>query len=108
MGGHLFMKTEQSLRLPIYLDYAATTPVDPRVAEAMMACLTRDGVFGNPASRSHLYGWKAEDIDIHRHSAIGHIDECPKRVGNLQWGIGVVEMAKRARLSQRKLHDKRP
>ena len=46
---------------PIYLDYAATTPVDPRVAEAMSACLTMDGNFANPASRSHRYGWQAEE-----------------------------------------------
>lgn len=45
----------------IYLDYAASTPVDPRVAQAMSACLTRDGVFANPASRSHFYGWQAEE-----------------------------------------------
>ena len=46
---------------PIYLDYLATTPVDPRVAEKMGQCLTMDGNFGNPASRSHIYGWKAEE-----------------------------------------------
>lgn len=46
---------------PVYLDYAATTPVDPRVAERMAGCLTLDGLFANPASRSHLYGWQAED-----------------------------------------------
>ena len=45
---------------PLYFDYAATTPVDPQVAEAMMACLTQEGTFGNPASRSHKYGWQAE------------------------------------------------
>lgn len=45
---------------PIYLDYAATTPVDPRVAEKMFQHLTMDGVFANPASRSHMYGWQAE------------------------------------------------
>ncbi|KGE04994.1 IscS subfamily cysteine desulfurase [Pseudohaliea rubra] len=48
------------MKRPIYLDYLATTPVDPRVAEAMAACLTLDGTFGNPASRSHRYGWEAE------------------------------------------------
>ena len=46
---------------PIYMDYAATTPVDPRVAEKMMHYLSVDGEFGNPASRSHAYGWHAED-----------------------------------------------
>lgn len=45
---------------PIYLDYSATTPVDERVAEKMCAYLTNDGVFGNPASRSHVYGWDSE------------------------------------------------
>jgi len=46
---------------PIYLDYAATTPMDPRVAEKMAACLTLEGNFANPASRSHRYGWMAEE-----------------------------------------------
>lgn len=49
------------MQTPVYLDYAATTPVDPQVAEQMMQCLTMDGNFANPASRSHLYGWKAEE-----------------------------------------------
>lgn len=47
--------------LPIYLDYAATTPVDPQVAQKMSKFLTMEGCFGNPASRSHWYGWQAEE-----------------------------------------------
>jgi selenocysteine lyase/cysteine desulfurase len=48
------------MKTPVYLDYLSTTPVDPAVAEAMAGCLTLDGTFGNPASRSHRYGWEAE------------------------------------------------
>ncbi|KAG8336765.1 hypothetical protein J6590_038313 [Homalodisca vitripennis] len=56
------------MKLPVYLDYAATTPVDPRVANKMMQYLTMDGIFGNPASRSHRYGWLAEEaVDVARH-----------------------------------------
>src|SRR4051794_6009291 len=43
---------------PIYMDYSATTPVDPRVADRMIPYLREQ--FGNPASRSHMYGWTAE------------------------------------------------
>ena len=60
-------------KYPIYLDYAATTPVDPRVAEKMMACLTMEGNFGNPASRSHTFGWNAEAA----------IEEARKQVADL-------------------------
>ena len=49
-----------TVKLPLYFDYAATTPVDPRVADRMAGFLTADGVFGNPASRAHRYGWQAE------------------------------------------------
>jgi cysteine desulfurase len=51
-----------NISVPIYLDYSATTPVDERVAEKMCSYLTRQGVFGNPASRSHEFGWKAEEV----------------------------------------------
>jgi cysteine desulfurase len=52
------IKQESALKFPIYLDYSATTPVDPRVAAKMIPFLTEH--FGNPASRSHAYGWTAE------------------------------------------------
>lgn len=47
-------------KTPIYLDYAATTPVDADVAKAMASCLTKEGNFANPASRAHFFGWQAE------------------------------------------------
>tara|TARA_R110000787_G_scaffold90937_4_gene191830 strand:+ start:2489 stop:3703 length:1215 start_codon:yes stop_codon:yes gene_type:complete len=50
------------VKLPIYLDYSATTPVDPRVAARLTECLTSEGVFGNAASRSHTFGWQAEAV----------------------------------------------
>ncbi len=49
-----------TIKLPIYLDYQATTPMDPRVIEAMVDVMKND--FGNPHSRSHSYGWKAEEL----------------------------------------------
>ena len=57
------------MRLPVYLDYAATTPVDLAVAAEMAKYLTIDGVFGNPASKSHRYGWEAaEAVDEARNN----------------------------------------
>lgn len=50
-----------NVKTPIYLDYSATTPVDPRVAERMCGYLTPQGQFGNPASRSHVFGWQADE-----------------------------------------------
>ena len=50
---------EQSGNMPIYLDYQATTPTDPRVVEAMLPWF--NAKFGNPHSRSHAYGWQAEE-----------------------------------------------
>ena len=51
-----------SINVPIYMDYSATTPVDERVAEKMAQCLTKQGHFGNPASRSHSFGWNADEL----------------------------------------------
>jgi len=56
------------VKLPIYMDFAATTPVEQQVADKMMQFLTYDGIYANPASRSHRYGWQAEEaVDIARH-----------------------------------------
>ncbi|MCC2614943.1 IscS subfamily cysteine desulfurase [Aestuariibacter halophilus] len=69
------------MKLPIYLDYSSTTPVDPRVAEKMMACLTNDGNFGNPASRSHRFGWQAEEaVDIARNQIAELINADPREI----------------------------
>jgi cysteine desulfurase len=50
------------VKTPIYMDYSATTPADPRVAEKMCQFLTPDGIFGNPASSSHSFGWAADEV----------------------------------------------
>tara|TARA_B100001057_G_scaffold232552_1_gene232742 strand:+ start:702 stop:1949 length:1248 start_codon:yes stop_codon:yes gene_type:complete len=55
-------KTNSTLNIPIYLDYSSTTPVDQRVADKMAECLTLDGAFGNPASRSHAFGWDSDSL----------------------------------------------
>ena len=55
-------KTNTTLNIPIYLDYSSTTPVDQRVADKMAECLTLDGSFGNPASRSHAFGWDSDSL----------------------------------------------
>lgn len=69
------------MKLPIYLDYAATTPVDPRVAQKMAQYMTMDGVFGNPASRSHRYGWQAEEaVDIARNQIADLINADPREI----------------------------
>ena len=77
------------MKLPIYLDYSATTPVDPRVAESMCACLTLDGTFGNPASRSHAFGWQAEKAtDEARQSVAALVNADPKEI---VWTSGATE-----------------
>ncbi len=74
---------------PIYLDYAATTPVDPRVAARMADCLTMDGIFGNPASRSHRYGWRAEEaVENARRQVADLIGADPREI---VWTSGATE-----------------
>ena len=76
-------------RKPIYFDYAATTPVDPRVAEKMMQYLTPDGMFGNPASRSHLFGWQADAAVEHaREQVAALVNADPKEI---VWTSGATE-----------------
>ncbi|MGF1741037.1 IscS subfamily cysteine desulfurase [Vibrio profundum] len=69
------------MKLPIYLDYSATCPVDPRVAEKMVQYMTMDGTFGNPASRSHRYGWQAEEaVDTAREQIADLLNADPREV----------------------------
>jgi cysteine desulfurase len=69
------------MKTPIYFDYSATTPVDPRVAEKMCDCLTLEGTFGNPASRSHAYGWEAEQaIDEARQNVADLVNADPREI----------------------------
>ncbi|WP_295461442.1 aminotransferase class V-fold PLP-dependent enzyme, partial [uncultured Thiodictyon sp.] len=77
------------MKLPIYMDYSATTPVDPRVAERMCACLTNAGNFGNPASRSHAFGWAAESaVEDARRQVAELINADPRE---LAWTSGATE-----------------
>ena len=77
------------MRLPIYLDYSATTPVDPRVAQKMSECLLVDGNFGNPASRSHVFGWKAEEaVENARRQVAELVNADPREI---VWTSGATE-----------------
>jgi cysteine desulfurase len=69
------------MKTPIYLDYLATTPVDPRVAQKLGECLTLDGNFGNPASRSHRFGWLAEQaVELARRQLADLIGADPREI----------------------------
>lgn len=77
------------MKKPVYLDYAATTPVDPVVADEMAKYLTLDGVFGNPASRSHAYGWQAEAaVEAARRQVADLISADPREI---VWTSGATE-----------------
>ena len=77
------------MKKPVYFDYSATTPVDPRVAEVMMQFLTPDGEFGNPASRSHPYGWVADEaVEQARKNVADLISADPKEI---VWTSGATE-----------------
>lgn len=75
------------LKFPIYLDYSATTPVDPRVAAKMIPYLTEH--FGNPASRSHAYGWEAEQaVELAREEVAALVKADAKEI---VWTSGATE-----------------
>jgi len=77
------------MKLPIYMDYSATTPVDPRVADKMCSCLTLEGMFGNPASRSHAFGWEAESaVEGARRQVAELVNADPKEI---VWTSGATE-----------------
>ncbi|KRT54527.1 IscS subfamily cysteine desulfurase [endosymbiont of Ridgeia piscesae] len=77
------------MKLPIYMDYSATTPVDPRVAELMCSFLTPDGDFGNPASRSHSFGWTADEaVSRARKQVAELVNADPKEI---VWTSGATE-----------------
>ena len=75
------------MKLPIYLDYSATTPVDPRVAEKMIPYLTEH--FGNPASRSHAFGWKAEEAVEQARANVAALVNCDAK--EIVWTSGATE-----------------
>ena len=77
------------LSIPIYLDYSATTPVDERVAKKMSDCLTKEGTFGNPASRSHPYGWDSEKLIDEARSNVANLLGADKR--EIIWTSGATE-----------------
>jgi cysteine desulfurase len=77
------------MNLPIYLDYASTTPVDPAVADQMVEFLTPSGHYGNPASRSHMFGWQAEAaVEDARADVAGLIGADPREI---VWTSGATE-----------------
>ena len=77
------------MQLPIYFDYASTTPADPRVVKKMQECLSLDGNFGNPASRSHSFGWKAEEATEEARSNVASLVNCDPR--EIVWTSGATE-----------------
>ena len=78
-----------TVNTPIYLDYSATTPVDPRVAEKMCTYLTPQGEFGNPASRSHVFGWHADEaVEEARANVAALVNADPREI---IWTSGATE-----------------
>ena len=78
-----------TVNTPIYLDYSATTPVDPRVAEKMCTYLTPQGEFGNPASRSHVFGWHADEAVEEARANVAELVNADPR--EIIWTSGATE-----------------
>jgi len=82
-------KINSTLNIPIYLDYSSTTPVDKRVAKKMSECLTLDGAFGNPASRSHSFGWDSDHLIKEARENVSKLIKCDTR--EIVWTSGATE-----------------
>ena len=82
-------KTNSTINIPIYLDYSSTTPVDQRVADKMAECLTLDGAFGNPASRSHAFGWDSDSLIKNARKNVA--DLIKSDVKEIVWTSGATE-----------------
>ena len=80
---------KDNLKTPIYLDYSATTPVDDRVVKKMTECLTIEGKFGNPASRSHQFGWDSEKLVDEARGHVASLINADKR--EIIWTSGATE-----------------
>ena len=77
------------MQFPIYLDYSSTAPCDPRVAAKMAECLTLEANIGNPASRSHKFGWKAEEAVENARKQVADLLNCDPR--EIVWTSGATE-----------------
>jgi len=76
-------------KTPIYLDYASTTPIDKRVADKMLEYMTMDGKYGNPASRSHAFGWDADEAVSESRKHIADLINADPR--EIVWTSGATE-----------------
>ena len=83
------MNAPVTVNTPIYLDYLSTTPVDPRVVAAMTACMSTEGVYGNAASRSHVFGWKAEEAVENARGQVAELINADPR--EIVWTSGATE-----------------
>ena len=83
------MANSHAQRRMVYLDYSATTPVDPRVAQKMSGCLLTDGDFGNPASTSHVYGWNAAELVEQARTQVAELIGADPRA--IVWTSGATE-----------------